>query len=193
MKVAGMFEKSHAGPHEGPRPWLSKLIYSDAALDVPEIIRVESVAFEDGEPIPALFAADGERDSPPLRWRGVPDGAAAIVLVVEDADSPTPAPFVHALAVKTPGTDDDLIPGALTREAAVTEGLLLGLNSLGEASWTPPDPPPGTGPHRYVFQMFAIDRRPEFAAAPNRQDILGVLRDHALAKGCVSGIYERVA
>ena len=189
-----MLGKSHAGAaEEGPRPWLDRLIYSDAALNVPEIIRVESVAFEDGESIPALFAADGERDSPPLRWRGVPDGAAAIVLVVEDADSPTPTPFIHALAIKTPGMDDDLIPGALTRAAAATEGLLLGLNSLAEASWTPPDPPPGDGPHRYVFEIFAIDRRPEFDSAPDRGDILGVLRDHALAKGCVSGIYERAA
>ncbi len=188
-----MFEKSHLA-HEGPRPWLSKLIYSDAALDVPEIIRVESVAFEDGEAIPALFAADGERDSPPLRWRGVPDGAGAIVLVVEDPDAPTPAPFIHVLAVKVPGMDDDLLPGALTRESAAREeGLLFGLNSLGAASWTPPDPPPGHGPHRYVFEVFAIDQRPEFEAAPNKQQILGVLRGHALAKGCVSGIYERAA
>ncbi|MGO9672687.1 MAG: YbhB/YbcL family Raf kinase inhibitor-like protein [Methylocella sp.] len=189
-----MFGKSHLGPmQEGPRPWLDRLIYSDAALNIPEIIRVESVAFEDGEPIPGLFAADGERDSPPLRWRGVPDGAGAVVLVVEDADSPTPAPFIHALAIKAPGRDDDLIPGALTREAAATEGLLLGLNSLDEASWTPPDPPPGHGPHRYVFQIFAIDLLPEFDSAPDKQAILGVLRDHGLAKGCVSGIYERAA
>jgi len=188
-----MLEKSHALAHECARPWLDKLIYSDADLDVPEIIRVESVAFDDGEAIPPLFAADGEKDSPPLRWRGVPDGALAIVLVVEDPDSPTAEPFVHALAIKAPGQDDDLIPGALTREAAATEGLLLGLNSLNEASWAPPAPPPGDGPHRYVFEIFAIDWRPEFDAAPDKRQILNVLRGHTLAKGCVSGIYERVA
>ena len=74
--------------------------------------------------------------------------------------------FIHVLAVKVPGMDDDLLPGALTRESAAREeGLLFGLDSLGAASWTPPDPPPGHGPHRYVFEVFAIDQRPELEAA----------------------------
>ena len=188
-----MFEKSHAGSHEGPRPWLRKLIYSDAALDVPEIIRVESVAFEDGEPIPGAFRR---------RWR---EGLAAFALARRagrrrghrNRGRGCGQPDARALRPRPGGQDARdgrrSHSGALTREAAATEGFLLGLNSLGEASWTPPDPPPGTGPHRYVFQMFAIDHRPEFAAAPDRREILGVLRDHALAKGCVSGIYERVA
>lgn len=175
------------------RPGLEKLIYADAALDAPEIIRVESVAFVDNEAIPPLFSADGEGESPPLRWRGVPDGAAAIVLIVEDADSPTPAPFVHALAIKTPGRDDDLIPGALTRESAATEGLLLGRNSLMQASWTPPDPPPGHGPHRYAFEIYAIDHMPELDGPPGKKEILEILRGHTLAKGCMAGIYERSA
>ncbi|VFU10471.1 YbhB/YbcL family Raf kinase inhibitor-like protein [Methylocella tundrae] len=176
------------------RPGLERLIYADAALDAPEIIRVESVAFDDNEAIPPLFSADGEGESPPLRWRGVPDGAAGIVLVVEDADSPTPAPFIHALAIKTPASDDDLIPGALTRKsAAATEGLLLGRNSLMQASWTPPDPPPGHGPHRYVFEIYAIDHIPELNEPPGKKEILKILRGHTLAKGCMIGIYERNA
>jgi Raf kinase inhibitor-like YbhB/YbcL family protein len=190
-----MLGKSHTGHgHEAARPWLGKLIYSDAELKVPEVIRVESVAFDDGAAIPPLFTADGEKDSPPLRWRGVPDGAAAIVLVVEDPDSPTPAPFIHGVVIKSPGRDDDLIPGALAREgAASAEGLLFGLNSRRQAAWTPPDPPAGHGPHRYVFQVFAIDHQPEFDGAPDKHEILGLLRAHALAKGCVTGIYERAA
>jgi Raf kinase inhibitor-like YbhB/YbcL family protein len=189
-----MSGKSPAGHvHEGARPWLDKLIYADARLDVPEVIRVESVAFEDNETIPPLFTAEGEGESPPLRWRGVPDGAGAIVLVVEDPDSATPAPFIHALAVKIPGRDDDLIPGALSRQSAASdEGLLLGLNSLGEPAWTPPAPPPGR-PHRYVFQIYAIDQKPEFDAAPGKQEILDALRGHTLAKGCVTAIYQRFA
>jgi len=186
--------KSHGNHiHEAVRPWLAGLIYSDSALNVPEIIRVESVAFEEQEAIPPLFTADGEGESPPLRWRGVPDGAAAIVLVVEDGDSPTPEPFIHALAVKTPGIDDDLIPGALKQENAASEGLFLGLNSRNLASWTPPAPPLGFGPHRYVFQVYAIDRLPEFDAPPGKRQILELLRGHALAKGCVTATYERSA
>lgn len=176
------------------RPGLEKLVYADAALDVPETIKVESVAFENNDPIPPLFTADGEKDSPPLRWRHVPDGAAAVVLVVEDADSATPTPLIHALAVKTPGRDDDLIPGALSDEkAADDEGLCLGRNSFMHARWLPPDPPPGHGPHRYVFQVYAVDSLPDISGHPGKQDLLDILRGHTLAKGCVIGIYERSA
>ena len=101
---------------------------------------------------------------------------------------------MHALAVKTPGRDDDLIPGALSRErAADEEGLRLGRNSFMRASWLPPDPPPGHGPHRYVFQIYAVDRLPDIRDHPGKQEILEILRGHTLAKGCVTGIYERPA
>ncbi|PNG24590.1 YbhB/YbcL family Raf kinase inhibitor-like protein [Methylocella silvestris] len=178
---------------EESAPWLDALIYAEAGPDIPETIRVASVAFEDGEAIPPLFSALGEGESPPLRWRGVPDGAASIVLVVEDADSKTPEPFLHAIAVKTPGMDDDLIPGALCPENAFTEGLLLGVNSRGATSWTPPDPPPGHGAHRYVFQVYAVDRRPDFDAPPGRAEIIRFLQSRAIAKGRLTGIFERSA
>ncbi len=189
-----MLGKNPGHAHNGARPWLERLIYADAGVAAPEIIRVESVAFDDNEPIPPLFTADGEGESPPLRWRGVPDGAAAIILIVEDPDSPTDEPFIHALAVKASGMDDDLIPGALARPGAASEeGMLLGLNSRKEAGWTPPAPPAGHGPHRYVFQVFAVDERPEFDTPPGRTEILAALRGHTLAKGCVTGVFERAA
>ncbi len=173
-------------------PGLDRLIFADSALDAPDVIRVESVAFDENEPIPPLFTADGEGESPPLRWRGVPDGTAAIVLVVEDADSPTSTPLIHALAIKLGGRDDDLIPGALDENAGI-EGLALGRNSFHKAAWSPPDPPPGHGPHRYVFQIYAIDHRPDIEEPPGRREILGMLRGHVLGKGCLTGTYERLA
>jgi Raf kinase inhibitor-like YbhB/YbcL family protein len=185
--MLGKSSGSHA------REGLDRLVFADAALDAPETIRVESVAFDDNQPIPPLFTADGEKESPPLRWRGVPDATAAIVLVVEDADSATAAPLIHALAIKLGGHDDDLIPGALAGESAAVEGLALGLNYFDKAEWAPPAPPPGEGPHRYVFQVYAIDHRPEIEGTPGKTEILEMLRGHVLAKGCLTGTYERVA
>lgn len=178
---------------DAPEPWLDALVYAEAGPDIPETIRLESVAFEDGAAIPPIFTADGEGCSPPLRWRGVPDGAAALVLIVEDADAGAAEPFVHVLAVKTPAIDDDLIPDALREENALTEGLLLGLNGRGEAAWTPPDPPAGDGPHHYVAQIFAVTRRPDAGALLDRTRVVAFLKPNALAKGCVTGLFERSA
>ena len=76
---------------KGVRPGLDKTVYHDARLArVDRAIAVSSPAFADGAALPARFTADGEGVSPPLAWSGVPVGAAAVLIIVEDADSPTP-------------------------------------------------------------------------------------------------------
>jgi hypothetical protein len=56
-------------------------------------IAVTSLAFADHAPIPARYTADGAGESPPLQWSGAPSGAASLVLIVEDGDTPTPQPL----------------------------------------------------------------------------------------------------
>lgn len=60
-------------------------------------ISVGSAAFAEGARIPERFTADGEGVSPPLHWGTLPDGTAALALLVEDADSPSLNPLVHAV------------------------------------------------------------------------------------------------
>ncbi|MET0985379.1 MAG: YbhB/YbcL family Raf kinase inhibitor-like protein [Steroidobacteraceae bacterium] len=122
--------------------------------------------------------------SPPLEWRGVPRTAAAVVLLVEDADSPTPHPVVHALVWDLPATDALLPEGALRDENKDSHIPTTGRNSHLTRTYLPPDPPPGHGPHRYVFQVFAVEPRLKFDAPPGRDALLEALRGHVVAKGC---------
>ena len=154
-------------------------------------IRVESLAFADHAPIPSRYTADGEGVSPPLQWWNVPKGAASLVLLVEDADSPTPHPLVHAIVVGLPPEDGTLPEGALSGDEDAEAGLRVGLNSYLQTAWLPPDPPPGHGVHRYAFQLFALDEAPEFSNAPGRDEVLGALADHAIASGLLIGTCER--
>src|SRR5579875_1053784 len=81
------------------RPGLGKLVYArDTLAAVPETLRVTSEAFATDGAMPARFTEDGAKTSPPLRFEGVPTAARSLVLIVEDADSPTPSPLCHALA-----------------------------------------------------------------------------------------------
>jgi Raf kinase inhibitor-like YbhB/YbcL family protein len=154
-------------------------------------IEVTSPAFGYKERIPAKHTADGEGIFPPLEWRGVPMSAEAVVLLIEDADSPTPRPLVHAIAWDLPGSDGSLPEGALpnARNDGATDAL--GRNSLMSASYLPPDPPRGHGEHRYVFQIFALDIVPRFDSAPGRNELLERIRGHVIAKGLLIGTYER--
>ncbi len=92
----------------------------------PATIAVTSPAFRRDEPIPSRHTADGAGLSPPIAWQGLPAGTAAAVLVVEDADSPTPEPLVHAMVLDLPGRDGAMAVGALKSPAGAGEPHRLG-------------------------------------------------------------------
>ena len=180
----------------GLRAHESKLVFHDRALDaVPTVIRLTSPAFSDHARLPARYTVDGEGLSPPLAWTGVPRTAASLVIIAEDADSPTPLPLVLAIVWALPGEDGELPAGALPRSGdLLPQGMSMGRSSLLTVGYLPPDPPSGHGTHRYAFEVFALDSRPRLdarEAAPGRGRVLEWLTEHAIAKGILVGLYKR--
>jgi Raf kinase inhibitor-like YbhB/YbcL family protein len=175
---------------QGQRAGLEKILFNKIDLrQGTGQIEVSSLAFTDHGPLPARFTADGEGASPPLQWRGVPESATSLALIVEDADSPTPEPLVHAIAVNLDSRSNDLAEGEL-REVDESP-LNLGRNSYLRETWLPPDPPPGHGVHRYAFQLFALTGDTQFSKAPGRDELMQALLERAIASGCLIGTYER--
>ena len=176
----------------GVRAGLDNIVFNTLGLrEGMASIVVTSVAFADHAPIPPRYTADGEGVSPPLQWTGLPAGVASLVLIVEDADSPTPNPLVHAIVVGLRPEDGRLVEAAIPGNDQEGVGLHVGRNSSLQANWLPPDPPPGHGVHRYAFQLFALDSVPVFSEEPGRDEVLGELRDHAVASGLLIGTCER--
>jgi len=152
---------------------------------------IRSKAFMFNARIPKRFTADGEGISPPLEWDAVPEDTASLALIVEDADSPTPHPLVHAIVFDLGDIDGSIEEGALNSPHHTGCGLATGQNSFFQQAWLPPDPPRGHGEHRYVFQMFALRAGPPFSAVPGRGELIDVVLDRAIAVGCLIGTYER--
>ena len=176
------------------RPGLGKIVYAREDLAAPETMRVTSDAFAHEGALPGRHTEDGAKVSPPLRFAGVPQGARSLALVVEDADSPTPAPLVHALVWNVPAEENHgFHEAALDADAMPTTraGATLGKNSFLSTGWLPPDPPTGHGPHRYCFQIFALDVVPELEEGAGRGAVVEALKGHVLAKGMLVGTYER--
>lgn len=174
------------------RAGLDKLAFNKVGLrSGMAAITVSSLAFQDHAPLPVLYTADGAGTSPSLQWTGLPAQAQSAVLIVEDADAPTPQPLVHAIVVGLPPGDGALREGALDEHEGRGPEWSCGLNSFLQAHWLPPDPPPGHGVHRYAFQLFALSTTPAWSAKPGREEVLEVLKAHALASGCLIGTYER--
>ncbi len=170
----------------------NSLVSADPAFAaVPEIIQLTSPAFAQGGPIPTAHTEDGAKLSPPLCWIGVPPEAEGLVLLIEDQDSPTPRPLVHAILAGLAPHDGELAEGALPSPDHEGEDHGLGRNSFMQRAYLPPDPPRGHGPHRYAFQIFALDRTPEFSHVPGRTALVDALRGHVIARGLLIGTYER--
>jgi Raf kinase inhibitor-like YbhB/YbcL family protein len=177
----------------GLRAGLEKIVFNDEALaEVAESINITSPAFADGDALPVRFTPDGEGLSPPLQWAGVPQAARMVMLLIEDADSPTPNPLVHAIVWNLDGVDGSLDEGAMPAEQTPGLSPPMGVNSLLRLGYLPPDPPPGHGPHRYAFQAFALAMQPSFdTVAPGRTELVDALRAFAIAKGMMIATYER--
>jgi len=154
-------------------------------------LEVRSQSFIFNARLPTRFTADGDGVSPPLEWDQVPEGTSSLALLVEDADSPTPHPLVHAIVPDLGNTDGSIEEGALDSPNHEGIGLATGQNSFFQHAWLPPDPPRGHGEHRYVFQIYALRAGPAFVDAPGRRAFIDLILDRAVAVGCLIGTYER--
>ena len=154
-------------------------------------LSVSSPTFHFNGALPTRYTADGLGVSPPLQWDAVPAGAGSIAILVEDADSPTPHPLVHAIVVDIDPEIRSLDEGALASHQHAGSGLETGPNSYLQRAWLPPDPPPGHGEHRYVFQVIALMPGPKFSRPPGRREFIEAILNRAVAVGCLIGTYER--
>ena len=152
-----------------------------------------SPAFAAGGRLPVRFTADGEGVSPPLLWRGVPEGTASLALIVEDPDAPTPRPMVHAIVVDIDPALDNLPEGAIRPDGAGADGKDVGRNSQFGEGWLPPDPPTGHGSHDYVFQLLALsaDADADDKVSPGRSGFVDHVQGRVLAAGVLVGTYSR--
>jgi Raf kinase inhibitor-like YbhB/YbcL family protein len=172
----------------GLKAGTEKTAFHEAFPDVPASLTLSSPAFADGAMMPARFTADGAGVSPPLAWSGLPPDTASVVLLVEDAGSPTPHPLVHLIAWNIPADRTELREGDVSRPDAE---LPLGRNSFLRTAWLPPDPPSGHGQHAYLFQLYALRQTLDLVKSPGRGALLDSMDGHVLARGVLVGTYAR--
>jgi hypothetical protein len=142
---------------------------------------LSSSAFVDGGEIPARHTCDGPDLSPAMAWSGAPDRTAAFALIVDDPDA---AGFVHWVAYDIAGEQ-----AALAEDASGKGGLSEGRNDFGRTGWAGPCPPSGS--HRYVFELFALDRRLALPGGSSAREVRQAIAGHVLGSAQLTGTYRR--
>ncbi len=140
-----------------------------------------------GAALPASYTCTGPGGSPAISWTNVPEAAKSLVLVLDDPDAPR-GTFTHWIVYNIPPSATG-IPPAVTPERELPGGGTQGLNSRGTAGYTPPCPPAGS-PHRYIFQLYAVDSLID-APAANRDAIGEALKGHVVGEAQVVTIFGR--
>jgi Raf kinase inhibitor-like YbhB/YbcL family protein len=175
-----------AGCSTGPRP----VPASPPAASSPDQkteIKVTSVAFQQGQPIPRAYSCSGVNVSPPLEWTGVPKAAKTIAIVVDDPDAPG-GPWVHWLLYNVPADNIGFVENVPMSETLKAGGF-QGKNDFGKIGYGGPCPPSGT--HRYFFKLYAVDAELPLTAGATRADLEKALAGHVLAQGELMGTFQK--
>lgn len=155
-------------------------------------MHLTSLVFASGAKIPKQYTCVGAGMSPPLRWGDLPEGTASLALVVDDPDAPR-GTFTHWLLANIPPDQDD-VPQELDAAQFFRGGSLTpveGANDFGETGYGPPCPPPGHGPHRYSFRLYALDAVLDLASGFSKADLEAAMQGHVLAEAELVGTFER--
>lgn len=149
-------------------------------------MHVTSPAFSDGAFIPVEHSIDGSESLVPLEFNGVPDAARSLVVIVNDPDVPRDrrpdGNFDHWVVWN--------IPASVTALGAEHEGV-VGTTSRGTNTWIGPAPPPGDGPHRYYFTVYALDTTLDLPTSAGRTEVEDAIVGHVLDRAVLMGRFER--
>jgi phosphatidylethanolamine-binding protein (PEBP) family uncharacterized protein len=165
--------------------------FNDPALRELPRFGLTSPVFADGFPMPSPQVNAGAR-TPSLAWHDLPEETVELALIIEDIDVPFPRPLVHAIAHGIDPGAGRLPAGAVARPGHPEEWeptIRPGRGAGGEA-YLPPTPIPGHGPHRYLFELFALRERARFDRPPGKAAMLRALRRAAIGRAVLIGTHE---
>ena len=156
--------------------------------------------FDNGAAIAKKHTGEGDDASPPLSWIEVPDGTKSFALICDDPDAPSPKrpaaePWVHWVIYDIPAHVSHL-PESIAQSQNPSEVLRAkqGCNSWpnNNIGYRGPMPPPGSGSHRYVFRLFALDSELGLdSLSTDKNQLVSAMQGHVLAEAQLVGTYER--
>src|SRR5712692_8362589 len=140
-------------------------------------LSVSSKAFGQHGKIPRQYTGEGDNRSPPIEWKGVPQGTRQLALVCHDPDAPLPDGFTHWVVYGIPEGGG--------------QSLVQGLNGAGRPGYIGPAPPPGHGLHHYYFWLYALGDATKLAPNLSREALLSTIGKNVTEQARLVGTYER--
>ncbi len=150
-------------------------------------MEIVSPVFSQGGIIPKKFTCTGENVSPPLSWKGVPEGSRSIALIADDPDAPM-GTWVHWVYYNLP-VELSQLKERVPVGSNPSPGGMQGINDSKHVGYDGPCPPSGT--HRYYFKIYALDAMLDLKPGATKKELLKAMEGHILAEGVLMGKFSR--
>lgn len=173
-----------------PQSWAQQ---APATPPPPSKFKLMTPAYGEGSMIPTQFScADPNAASPELQWSNPPAAAQSFAVIMHDTDA---APQKNSMDVThwifwTVPSSSSSVAGGVKPDAS-PDGIVQGKNIRNVNGYQPPCPPPGSTPHHYVFEIYALDTKLDLAAGSSRADLLNAMNGHVVGKASYFGIFGR--
>lgn len=171
LMSSGCVQNENKGPASNGSPGTGK---GNESMNI-QSIKVFSSAFESNDTIPKKYTCNGENINPPLEFKGIPEEARSLVLILDDPDAPMKT-FTHWIVWNigpVAKIDEDSVPG------------IEGMNDFRKIGYGGPCPPSGT--HRYFFRIYALDKELELKEGASRKELENEMIGHIIAEGELMG------
>jgi Raf kinase inhibitor-like YbhB/YbcL family protein len=143
-------------------------------------LKLTSPAFKNGGKIPVQYSCKGENISPPLNIVDVPKEAKSLALIMHDPDAPV-GDFLHWLMWDIQPSTQSIGAGS------VPVGTVQGLTGFNKNRYGGPCPPSGSGTHRYIFELFALDISLGLSPDSTREKLQDAIKGHILQQCMLTG------
>jgi Raf kinase inhibitor-like YbhB/YbcL family protein len=134
--------------------------------------------------IPEKYTCEGDNISPSFRIYNIPQNSKSLALSVVDADAPS-GEFAHWLVFNIPTNTNGIAEGV------TPEGASVGVNDFGNNKYEGPCPPKGSGEHRYFFNIYALDIKPDLNKKSKLNDFRTAIKGHIIKETGYMGVYQK--
>lgn len=165
----------------------------------PAAFSVSSASFKSGARLPSAkhvynkLDCGGDNVSPDVSWKNAPKGTKSYAVTLFDPDAKTGSGWWHWIVFNIPSSVTHLKEGASGGDTGdMPEGSVESRTDFGTPGYQGPCPPAGSGTHRYVLTVYALDvaSLPLDHRAPGAK-VGGAIQDHRLASATVKFTYGR--
>ncbi|HNU91238.1 MAG TPA: YbhB/YbcL family Raf kinase inhibitor-like protein [Spirochaetota bacterium] len=155
-------------------------------------MRLTSNSFNDGGSIPAKHAMKaipgGANVSPHIKISDVPPGSVSLAIIFVDRH-PMARNWVHWLVTGLAAKDTEIAEGSSMNR--MPTGCLELANTFGFSGYGGPQPPRGSGVHRYELAAYALSANPDTGRGElSEKAFLALIENKVLAKSAITGGFE---